>query len=739
MKRLIVILALVLATPGARAAGVPATVPFQGTLLSSSGVAASDGPYSITFSAYDAVTGGTLRWATPAAVNVTVTGGVFEVQLQPPAALFVTYPDLWIEAKVGSEAPLPRGKLGVVPYAVQALRADAAVTALDLACSGCVAGSDLAPNLTLGGTTTLGDVQIGGKVGIGKTPQFALDVAGTVRADAFVGPGGSPVAGMSGEQAALLVELLSSPLVDLDNDGLANDKEPLGDYDGDGASNALDPDADDDGVKDGDDAAPLDETVQFLPVTGLSATLSGADVLLAWTKSASTAATYSRIVRKSTGYPLSPTDGTVLGPTTAATLTDAGLPNGTYYYKAWATDGTYMSAGVNAAGPQVVDVKARLWAVRFDSSHTGLPASWIDLPGNSTTFALDATSRVLVAMTMGGHCNVDGCHGVGLGQLDSLSGPNVLYMGGPGQWHEASTNFVLHPTVAAGAHTLKMQHACGSGPCNMNSNGERSFFVMAVPPSDPAVRVFGAAFDDTYASLPISWTSLNNTLSFDLAVESDVVIAMSSGGNCSSDGCHGYHRYLLDGSKTSDSVIYMGGPGQWHQSSTAFMKETLPAGSHTLTLQHACGNGTCNLNANGERGLMVVAVPKGSDSYRVFSARFLDSQGSQPQSWTDIGNSLTFNLATRSKVAIGLTGGGYCTTDGCHGYYRYRMDGGSPSDTTIYMGGPGQWHEASTNFFEDTLDAGTHEIRMEHTCGAGTCLLNSNAVRSLMVVAVPAN
>ncbi|GMV40599.1 MAG: hypothetical protein AMXMBFR64_23150 [Myxococcales bacterium] len=736
MKRLLLVLLLAAGT--AHAAGVPGSVPFQGTLLASSGVPV-DGTFSMTFAAYDAASGGNLLWATASPITVTATGGVFEAQLQPPASLFVGAADVWIEGKVGTESPLPRAKLGVVPYAVQALRADAAVTALDLACSGCVGSGDLAANLSLGGTTTLGDVQVGGKVGIGKTPQVALDVAGTVRADAFVGPGGSPISGMSEGQAGLLVEMLSSPLVDLDSDGLANSDEPLGDYDGDGASNALDPDADDDGVLDGEDAAPLDETVQFHPVTNFTATLSGADVLLAWTKSASSAATYTRIVRKSTGYPLSPSDGTVVGTTTAATLTDGGLPNGTYYYRAWATNGTLFSAGVNAAGPQVVDVKARVWAVRYNSDHNGLPQSWIDLPGNSTTFSLDSTSRVLVAMTMGGYCSQDGCHGYSQGMLDSSPGPAVLYMGGPGQWHQASTNFVLHPSVGAGSHTLKMQHYCGNGTCNMNSNGERSFFVMAVPPSDPQVRVFGAAFDDSYSSLSSSWTTLSNSLTFDLAVESDVLIAMSSGGNCSSDGCHGYHRYLLDGSKTSDSVIYMGGPGQWHQSSTAFMKETLQPGSHTLTLQHACGGGTCNLNSNGERGFMVVAVPKGSDSYRVFSARFLESQGAQPGSWTDINNPMSFTLATRSKVAIGLTGGGYCTADGCHGYYRYRINGGAPSESTIYMGGPGQWHQASTNFFEETLDPGSYEIRLEHTCGAGSCLLNSNAVRSLMVVSIPAN
>lgn len=726
-----------LAAP-ARAAGVPSVVPFQGTLLSSSGVPV-DGAFQMVFSAWDAQSGGTMLW-TSAQLAVTVAGGVFEAELGPmPPTLFPSSPSVWIEAKIVGESPLPRRKLGSVPYAMTAARADAAGTALDLSCAGCVGSTDLGPNLALGGTTTLGDVQVTGKVGIGKTPGVALDVAGTVRADAFVGPGGSPISGMSEGQAGLLVEMLGSPLVDLDNDGLSNADEPLGDYDGDGASNALDPDADDDGVQDGEDAAPLDETIQFHPITGFTATLGGADVVLAWTKSASPSATYTRIVRKSSGYPLSPTDGTVLGPTTAATLTDAGLPNGTYYYRGWATDGTYYAAGASAPGPQVIDIKARIWAVRFDSSHNGLPGSWIDLPGNSMNVTLDQTSNVLLAMTMGGQCSQDGCHGYSQALFDGLQGPNVLYMGGPGQWHQASTNFQLHGSVAAGSHLLKMQHLCGAGTCDMNANGERSFFVMAVPPSDTSVRVFGTAFDDAYSSLSGNWTTLSaNAMTINLAVSSDVLVGMASGGNCGSDGCHGYHRYLTDGGSPSESVIYMGGPGQWHQSSLGFSKLTLPAGSHTLTMQHTCGAGTCNLNGNGERGLMAVAVPTGSPSYRVFSARFNDSAGGQPSSWTDINNALTFNLAVRSTVAVGMTGGGNCTSDGCHGYYRHRIDGGAPSDTTIYMGGPGQWHQASTNFYQYVLDAGDHTIRLEHACGAGTCSLNSNAVRSLMVVSVPA-
>lgn len=738
MKLPALALILVLSSAPAWAAGVPDVVPFQGTLLSSSGVPV-DGAFQMTFTAFDAQTGGNVLWSS-AQLSVTVAGGVFEAELGPfPPALFPANAVVWIEAKVAGESPLPRRRLGSVPYAMTALRADSAGVALDLGCAGCVGSTDLAPNLSLAGTTTLGNVQVSGQVGIGKAPSVALDVAGTVRADAFVGPGGSPISGMSEGQAELLVEMLASPLVDLDGDGLFNDQEPLGDHDGDGASNALDPDADDDGVKDGDDAAPLNEAVQYHPITAFTAAAAGADVSLAWTKSASSAAAHTRIVRKTTGYPLSPSDGTVVATTTDASLTDSGLQNGSYYYRAWATDGTYFSAGTNAAGPQVIDVKARIWATRFNSDHSGLPNSWIDLPGNNMTVTLDQTANVLIAMTMGGYCSQDGCHGYSQSLLGGLQGPNVLYMGGPGQWHQASTNFVVHGSVGAGNHLLKMQHVCGGGTCNMNSNGERSYFVMAVPPSDTSVRVFGTAFDDGYSSLPNGWQTLSaNNLSFNLAVESDVLIGLSSGGNCGSDGCHGYQRYLLDGSKTSDSVIYMGGPGQWHQSSTAFMTETLPAGNHTLVMQHHCGNGTCNLNSNGERGFMVVAVPKGSTSYRVFSARFTNDTGGQPGGWTDLNNTLTFDLAVKSMVVVGSTGGGYCTSDGCHGYYRHRIDGGAPSDTTIYMGGPGQWHQASTNFYEYVLDPGSHTIRLEHACGGGTCYLNSNAIRSLMVVAIPA-
>ena len=718
---------------GANADGVPATLPFQGVLVSSSGVPV-DGTFDFTISLYDASSGGNLLYSTPAN-GVVVSGGVFDVVLGPiPAATFVLHKDVFVEVAVKNEPPLPRRQLMSVPYAVQALRADTAGVALGLSCSECVAGSALAPDMTLPGTTTVGDLLVTGKVGVGKTPTVAIDVAGAVKADSFIGL----VNGMSPEDASLLLELIKSPAIDLDGDGLPNSQEAPGDADGDGTSNLFDKDADGDGVDDGEDPAPTDPAVKLYPVTAFTATANGGTVSLAWTKSKTSTATYTRIVRKTTGYPTTPTDGTVVKTTDQTTWDDSGLSNGTFYYAAFASDGTDFSAPVNAPAPQVVDLKALVWAADFNATYSNLSGSWVDLPSDQMSFTTDFDARMVVAMSMGGNCNPDGCHGSGRYLLDGAApGPSVLYMGGPGQWHQSSTNYFIEPTVAPGSHVLKMQHACGTGPCNMNSNGERSFFAMAVPPDSPDVRVFGTSFEDTYSNLPNGWTSLNNNLTFDLAVESDVLIAFSSGGHCNSDGCHGYHRYLLDNSKTSQDVIYMGGPGQWHQSSVGFSTETLGAGSHALKLQHTCGAGTCNLNSNGERGFMVVSVPKGSPSYRVFSARFTDSQSNLPSSWVDVNNTLTFNLAQPSDVIIGLTGGGYCSNDGCHGAFRYRVDGGAPSNSTLYMGGPGQWHEASTNFFKQTLGPGDHEIRLEHSCGTGPCHFNVNAIRSLMVLAVP--
>lgn len=121
------------------AAAVPDAMRVQGTLLTTSGSPAT-GPVDLTITLWDTNTGGTNLWS-KTLLQQELQGGVFDVELTAvPASLFATFPALWLETKVGTEAPLPRQRLDTAPYAFRAASAD---EASGLACSGCVGAADL--------------------------------------------------------------------------------------------------------------------------------------------------------------------------------------------------------------------------------------------------------------------------------------------------------------------------------------------------------------------------------------------------------------------------------------------------------------------------------------------------------------------------------------------------------------------------------------------------------------------
>ena len=138
---LLLALMLVLSSASVAAAAVPDTMRIQGSLLTSSGAPVND-TVNLTFTLYDAYTGGTDLWS-QTHLGVTVAGGVFEVDLTGvPEAPFATFATLWLETKVGTEAPLPRQQLASAPFA---LRAGLADEASGLACVECVGSALLAP------------------------------------------------------------------------------------------------------------------------------------------------------------------------------------------------------------------------------------------------------------------------------------------------------------------------------------------------------------------------------------------------------------------------------------------------------------------------------------------------------------------------------------------------------------------------------------------------------------------
>jgi len=112
-------------------ASVPHQINYQGWLGRASDTTGVTGTFDMTFTLYDAETGGTALW-TETHTNVKVTRGVFNVILGSvnplPADIFKGGP-LWLEIKVGTETLSPRKKLVSVGYAIYSEKAHKADTA----------------------------------------------------------------------------------------------------------------------------------------------------------------------------------------------------------------------------------------------------------------------------------------------------------------------------------------------------------------------------------------------------------------------------------------------------------------------------------------------------------------------------------------------------------------------------------------------------------------------------------
>ncbi len=121
---------------------------FQGRLSDNS--AAANGTYQMQFSLYDALSGGAQLGTTITNNTVTVTNGVFTVQLDfSPATPFATGADRFLEIAVRKAADppgfttlTPRQQLTSSPYSIRTLSANAA-DSLSAACVLCVTDSHI--------------------------------------------------------------------------------------------------------------------------------------------------------------------------------------------------------------------------------------------------------------------------------------------------------------------------------------------------------------------------------------------------------------------------------------------------------------------------------------------------------------------------------------------------------------------------------------------------------------------
>lgn len=160
---------------------------YQARLTDASGNPLADGTQSVTFSLWDAASGGTQMWGPFAADGgsgnghrplASIINGRFNVALgpadtgnRPLSGAFNGAADRYLEIKVGSNAPIaPRQKLLAAPTAVYATRA---------------ATADTAANFT---SVVLKTDEVNQRVGIGTaTPTVKLEVAGQLAATGTLG------------------------------------------------------------------------------------------------------------------------------------------------------------------------------------------------------------------------------------------------------------------------------------------------------------------------------------------------------------------------------------------------------------------------------------------------------------------------------------------------------------------------------------------------------------------------
>lgn len=105
--------------PGmAQHVAAPSVISYQGKLSQPDGQAVADGGYSIRFSLWTQQAGGVERWNQTQTVQTS--SGVFTALLDVASPPDLFKENLWMEVKVGADAPLPRLRIVSVPYALKA-------------------------------------------------------------------------------------------------------------------------------------------------------------------------------------------------------------------------------------------------------------------------------------------------------------------------------------------------------------------------------------------------------------------------------------------------------------------------------------------------------------------------------------------------------------------------------------------------------------------------------------------
>jgi|GEM_PF-5431824 len=156
-------------------ATVPNVMNFQGILRDSSGNPAADSSYSLTFSIYDALTGGTLIWQETQ--SVSITDGLFNVllgTLTPIDEAVIDGNARYITVAIGGSPEMtPRTQLVSVPHSLR-------VATVDGATGGIITGDvSIQSNLNVSDTVQTAAFKMSADAGNGKVLTSDANGAGT--------------------------------------------------------------------------------------------------------------------------------------------------------------------------------------------------------------------------------------------------------------------------------------------------------------------------------------------------------------------------------------------------------------------------------------------------------------------------------------------------------------------------------------------------------------------------------
>jgi hypothetical protein len=258
---------------------------------------------------------------------------------------------------------------------------------------------------------------------------------------------------------------------------------------------------------------------------------------------------------------------------------------------------------------------------------------------------------------------------------------------------------MLFEGIAAGRHTLSVEcHTDGTGAAKIgNGRMTRTLSVIAYDPVQTAA--IKAQSDESLPNVDVGtgWTLIPG---ISVPFESDGGVVRMSWGVPMNGGSHSACRPRIDGTLAgafeADTVGYRWSEGLvytadgWNMHNRTRMYGSIPAGSHTATLE--CSTDSSSVNIGNERmgpTLSVTTYPgAGGEAEPVFANTIGQQSGNYNGSWTDITGLQTTLNAVGGPVEIGVS---IPMTGGSHGACRPTLDGEAiphPVDDFSYI-----WHE----------------------------------------------